>query len=117
MSMFDILGGNRSGGRVSPIGLAVLGTLAYQALKHRGQLTEVLGGRQSGTSPAGPTTNFNPPAPASGGILSALGGGGGLATGLRDLLDRFRQSGHEDKAKSWVATGANNPIAPGELEQ
>ena len=36
---------------------------------------------------------------------------------MKDLLDRFRQSGQEDKAQSWVAQGTNKPIAPQELEQ
>jgi len=51
-----------------------------------------------------------------GGLLGGLGGGG-LAAGLRDLLDRFRQTGHEEKAQSWVSTGENRPIAANELEQ
>ncbi len=44
-------------------------------------------------------------------------GGGILSGGLKDLLDRFRQSGLDNKAQSWVSTGANHPIAPNELEQ
>ena len=44
-------------------------------------------------------------------------GGGSLGAGLKDLLDRFRQNGQEDKVQSWVSTGANKPIAPTEIEQ
>jgi uncharacterized protein YidB (DUF937 family) len=40
-----------------------------------------------------------------------------LGAGLKDLLDRFRQSGQEDKGQSWVAKGSNKPIAPQELGQ
>jgi uncharacterized protein YidB (DUF937 family) len=37
--------------------------------------------------------------------------------GLKDLLDRFRQAGHEETAQSWISTGTNQPIAPHDLEQ
>ncbi|RWX76679.1 DUF937 domain-containing protein [Neorhizobium lilium] len=49
----------------------------------------------------------------------ALGGGIGsiLNGGLNDLLDQFRQAGHEKKADSWVGTGANEPIDDSELHQ
>ena len=98
MGMFDVLGGGtRRGGGVSPIALAVIGALAYRALKGKGRLAD------AGTG-------------GLGGVLGGLGGGG-LGAGLKDLLDRFRQSGHEDKAQSWVSTGANRSIAPNELEQ
>jgi uncharacterized protein YidB (DUF937 family) len=88
------------GGRgMSPLKMGVLGLLAYKALKGKGGLGGILG---SGNSPG-----------AAGGPLA----GGALGGGLQDLLDRFRQSGHEDKAQSWVAKGTNKPIAPQELEQ
>ena len=32
-------------------------------------------------------------------------------------MRRFQANGHGDTAQSWVATGANRPIAPGELEE
>lgn len=92
-----LLGGGRRG--MSPIQMGVLGLLAYKAFKGKSGLGGMLG---SGNSPD-----------ATGGSLS----GGALAGGLKDLLDRFRQSGHEDKAQSWVAKGSNKPIAPQELEQ
>jgi uncharacterized protein YidB (DUF937 family) len=52
-----------------------------------------------------------------GGMLGGVLGGGALSGGLQDLLRQFQQNGHGDKADSWVSTGANKPIAPGELEQ
>jgi uncharacterized protein YidB (DUF937 family) len=51
-----------------------------------------------------------------GGLLAGAGGGGLLAGGLSDLLDRFRHAGHSDKAQSWVDIGPNRPIASHELE-
>jgi uncharacterized protein YidB (DUF937 family) len=99
MGMFDLQGGGRRVGGMSPIKMGVLGLLAYKVLKDKGGLAGIFG---SGQSPAG-----------SGGPLP----GGALGGGLKDLLDRFRQSGQEDKAQSWVAKGTNKPIAPQELEQ
>lgn len=128
MGMFDVLGGNRRNGHMSPIALAVLGTLAYKALKNKGGIGAMLGSAQGApaasnrtagaTTPTGaPDASTRPGAAAegSGGLLGSVGGGG-LASGLRDLLDRFKQSGHEEKAQSWVSTGENRPIAANELE-
>jgi len=131
MGMFDVLGGSRRSGGMSPIALAVLGTLAYKALKNKGGIGGVLGSAQgagtaanpdprAGMAAGGSTPATSTPSVASagglGGLLGGLGGGG-LAAGLRDLLDRFRQTGHEEKAQSWVSTGENRPIAANELEQ
>ena len=109
MGLFDFQGGNHRVRGMSPIQMGVLGLLAYKALKGKGGLAGIFGtandtadtgGAQSGTG--------MPSGPLSGGILGG---------GLKDLLDRFRQSGQEDKAQSWVAKGSNKPIAPQELEQ
>jgi uncharacterized protein YidB (DUF937 family) len=116
MGIFDIMGGGgrRSGG-MSPIALAVLGAVAYRTLKGKGRLADMLGTSQANAGTAG-ATGSAPTANPSGGLAGALGGGG-LAAGIKDLLDRFRQSGHEAKAQSWVSTGANHPIEADELEQ
>jgi uncharacterized protein YidB (DUF937 family) len=100
MGLLNQLGGGRRGGGMSPVMMGLMGLLAYRTLKGKGRLAEMLGTDQSAAGGAG--------GPLSG---SALG------TGLKDLLDRFRQSGQEDKAQSWVATGANQSIAPQELEK
>jgi len=99
MGIFDVLGGptHRSGG-MSPVMVGLMGLLAYRTLKGKGRLADMLG------------TDSN--ATAAGGPLS----GGALGGGLKDLLDRFRQSGQGPKAESWVAKGPNQPIAPAELE-
>ena len=117
MGMFDVLGGGqrRSGG-MSPIALALLGTLAYRTLKGKGRLADMLGTRQGAPATPGTSDTADPTRPSTGGLGGVLSGGG-LGAGLKDLLDRFRQSGHEDKAQSWVSTGSNRPIAPNELEQ
>jgi uncharacterized protein YidB (DUF937 family) len=98
MGMFNTLGGGRRGG-MSPIMMGLMGLLAYRTLKGKGRLADMLGTNQSAGGAPGPLS------------------GASLGSGLKDLLDRFRQSGHEDKAQSWVSTGANKSIAPQELEQ
>ena len=99
MALIDVLGskrGRRGGSAMSPVQMAVLGLLAYRTFKGKGRLGGV-GGTAGG--------------------LGGLLGGGALSGGLKDLLDRFRQTGQEQKAQSWVSTGANQSIEPHELEQ
>jgi uncharacterized protein YidB (DUF937 family) len=100
MGLFNALGsGRRSGGGMSPVTMGLLGLLAYRTLKGKGRLADMLGTGAAAGGAAGPLS------------------GGALGGGLKDLLDRFRQSGQEDKAQSWVAKGPNKAIAPTELEQ
>lgn len=144
MGLLDILNGMQNGPRgpsdptakgegMSPMTMAILAMLAYKAVKH-------FTGGQSQTAPA----NTAPPAPAPGGSINAslpggLGGalsGGGLGDllkgglggllaggaagsilsgGIGDLLKQFQQNGHGDTADSWVASGPNKQISPGDL--
>ena len=48
-------------------------------------------------------------APAKPGGAPAPGDEGG------DLLDRFRQSGQGKTIDSWIGTGPNEPVSPGQL--
>jgi uncharacterized protein YidB (DUF937 family) len=112
--MFNTLGGgNRGRGGMSPIMVGLMGLLAYRTLKGKGKLADMLGTNQAGANQAGTDAGG---APTSGGLGGMLGGGA-LGAGLKDLLDRFRQNGQDDKVQSWVSTGANKSIAPNELEQ
>jgi len=99
MGILDMLGGpgRRSGG-MSPVMMGLMGLLAYRTLKGKGRLADMLGTGAGATGTGGPLA------------------GGALGGGLKDLLDRFRQSGQGTKADSWVAKGPNQPIAPDELE-
>jgi uncharacterized protein YidB (DUF937 family) len=103
------LGGGRSAG-ISPIALALIGTLAYRTLRGKGALADMLGTSQPDRAPsdagAGPLGGL-------GGILSS----GTLSDGLGNLVNRMRSNGQGDKAESWVSSGANKPIAPHELGQ
>ena len=114
--------GAQAGGGMSPMTMAILGLLAWKAIKH-------MTAGQSGAPPQ------PAPSPAGGGASGGgLGGGlgnilkgplGGLLAGgaagsvisggLGDVLKQLQQSGQGDKANSWVGTGENKPIAPGDL--
>src|ERR1700712_2343964 len=147
MGLLDILNGMQNGpggagapsdpdakSGMSPMTMAILGLLAYKAVKH-------FGGSQPAGSPAAPA-----PAPSPntvnaglgglpGGLGGALGGGGlgdllkgglgGLLAGgaagsvisggLGDLLKQFQDSGHGDAADTWVSPGPNKQISPNDL--
>ena len=101
--------------------VALLGLLAVAGYQNRDKLGGLLNGL--GNQPADPA-NPNRQAGGLGDILGGLGNlggasaGGVLSGGLGDLVDRFRQSGHGDKADSWINTGtANAPVNPSDLEQ
>jgi len=92
----DMLGSAVPGGKISkPLMLALLGLLASGAL---------FGG---GDREAAPTKSGGPRPPAD--------EGGGLLEGLGGLLDRFRQSGQGQTADSWIGTGPNEPVSPGQV--
>jgi len=115
-----------SGGGMSPMTMALLGLLAWKALKH------FTAGNPGGASAPPPM-----PAPTpSGGAVAGGGMGGGLGDilkgplggvlggaaagsvisgGLGDLLKQLQQGGQGDTANSWVGKGQNKAIAPGDL--
>jgi uncharacterized protein YidB (DUF937 family) len=113
---------------MSPMTMAILGLLAWKAIKHfsAGQ-PGAAPAPQPAPSPAGGGTS-------GGGMSGGLGGGlsdvlkgplGGLLAGgaagsvisggLGDLLKQLQQGGHGETANSWVGTGANKAISPGDL--
>jgi uncharacterized protein YidB (DUF937 family) len=134
-----------SGGGMSPIVIALLGLLAYKALKARsghpasaggqdqsarvppaapgngGGLADILGGLFGGktaSAPAGTTSGGNLGDLLKGGLGGLLGGaaaGSVLSGGLGNLLRGFQESGHGHTADSWVGTGPNKAIAPNDL--
>ena len=50
-------------------------------------------------------------------MLGGAAGGGLLGAGLNEIINRMQQSGHREAADSWVGTGQNRAVSPGELEQ
>ena len=135
MGLIDVLNGMQNGphgprgsssssGGMSPITMAILGLLAYKAVK---SFTS-----QTAAAPAGaPAPSPSPGGGGLGDILkgglgstlgNGLGGllaggaaGGVLNSGLNDLLKQFQQAGHGDVAKSWVDNGPNKSISSEDL--
>ena len=130
MGLLDVINGMQNGphgqrsgapassGGMSPITMAILGLLAYKAVKH------VTGGQTApAPSPSGGTTTANTQDSGLGSLLpGGLGGllaggaaGSILSGGLGDLLNQFQQKGLGDQADSWVGKGPNKQVAPGDL--
>jgi len=107
--------------RGMPSMIALLGLLAVAGYQNRDKIAEVLrGGQQEPGS--GPGQNTQPG--GQDGVLGKLGGllggasaGSVLSGGLRDLVERFKQSGHGQAADSWVKPGPNQQLTPDQLEQ
>ena len=123
MGLLDVLTGMRNGPRgfggrrgMSPLTMALLGLLAYKAIKGFGG-----GGERpdAKSAPAGtePRQGAGLDDLLRGGLGGAgLGGLGAiLSGGLGDLLKQFQGAGKGEVADSWVSTGANKPIAPADL--
>lgn len=112
--------GGGSGGGMSPLTMAILGLLAYKAVKS-------FTGGQTAANPAGPGALPSGGVPGgSGGLGDLLQGGLGslfggrdagsvLSGGLNDLLRQFQQNGQGEVADSWVGAGPNKAIAPNDL--
>ena len=81
------------------------GSIAKPLLLGLGALlaTNVLFGGKGQTASAGsqPTTDTSD----AGGVLGGLGG----------LLNKLQQGGLGDQTKSWVGSGQNQPVSPGQL--
>jgi len=112
--------GSGSGG-MSPLTMALLGLLAYKAVKS-------FSGGQPSAAPARPSapaaTNTGAPGAGTGagnlgdllkGVLGGGAAGTALSGGLNDLLKQLQQNGQGDVANSWVGTGQNKAIAPKDL--
>lgn len=101
---------------------ALLAVLAIAGYQHRDKLGELLGGavgRGAGVPGEGGRSGGVAGGPGTGGLAGGAGTGGiggMIASGIKDLVDRFQQSGHGDTAESWVRQGPNRPVQPQELE-
>jgi len=105
--------------------MGLLALLAYKAFKGSGSPLGNILGVNAGAAANVPSRPGNAQAPGSGGGLGGLLGGlltggaagGILSGGLSELMRRLQQNGQGDVAKSWVATGPNQAIAPDDLAQ
>ena len=141
MGLMDILNGmqngprgaeNRSGGGMSPITMALMGLLAYKAIRSFGGASNPSShpGRSDAAPGRAPSGGLGMEdilgrglGQGSGGLGSVLGGlgagglGGLLTGGLGDLLEQFNGAGKGDAAKSWIGTGQNQPVSANDLSQ
>ena len=132
MGLLDVLNGMQNGprgpsnpnaqssGGMSPLTMAILGLLAWKAVKH-------FSGSQAGAGPAPAPPSGNTAGGGIGGGLGDIlkGGLGGLLAGgaagsvisggLGDLLRQLQQNGQGEVANSWVGTGPNKQISPNDL--
>src|SRR5260370_39477415 len=74
--------------------------LALGALLASGALFGGSGAGQTASAPTQPTSDEG-----AGGVLGGLGG----------LLNKLQQGGRGNVANSWVGSGPNQPVAPGQL--
>ena len=98
---------------MSPIMMAIMGLLAYKAVKSFSGSSA-----QPGSAPATSGGGFGDV--LRNGLGSAVGAGGlggMLSGGLGDLMKQFQGAGKGEVAKSWVATGANEEIEPEDLDE
>jgi uncharacterized protein YidB (DUF937 family) len=124
MGLMDVLNGMQNGPRgnanssgMSPVTMAVIGLLAYKALK---SFTSQPGSAPAGAAP--PVQNTNGGGGLGdilkGGLGGLLGGGAAgsvLSGGLGDLLKQFQQAGQGTTANSWVGNGPNKAISADDL--
>jgi uncharacterized protein YidB (DUF937 family) len=152
MGLLDVLNGMQNGprgerqpgsGGMSPITMALLGLIAYKAVKSSGVLGGGTPAPDSAGNPASPPPNTAATANAGGGLGGLLGSlfGAGSATGagqgglgglsgllaggaagsvlsggLSSLLKDLQNGGLDQAARSWVGTGPNQPVAPDKLQ-
>jgi uncharacterized protein YidB (DUF937 family) len=114
--------GGQSSGGMSPLTMALIGLLAFKAIKHftggqpAQQTTPAGGGAAAPTAPAGGGL-ADVLKNGLGGLLGGAAAGSVLSGGLNDILKQLEQNGHGEVAKSWVGTGPNKQISAQDLEK
>lgn len=107
--------------------VALLGLLAVAGYQNRDKLSGLLQGAKSGA----PNNDINADrvsmgssaTSSGGGLIDNLrsmvnsAGGGGLLGGLSEIIGRFTNPVQSAKAQTWVDTGPNGELAPGDLEE
>jgi uncharacterized protein YidB (DUF937 family) len=109
---------------MSPLTMAILGLLAYKAVKSMRHV------EQPEMAPAGDVKQVDAPEASGGqssgtvggllkgvlgGVLGGSAAGGIVSGGLNDFLRQLQQRGLGDTADSWVGQGSNRTIAPNDL--
>ena len=151
MGLLEILSGIQNGpgdqrqagkasGGMSPLTMALMGLLAYKAMKSFGAsntasqsdpgpasadtpggglgriLGQLLGGGSgSGSFGGGPAGGLGGLPGELGGLRGGVASGSVLSSGLGNLIKEFQERGYGQTAQSWVGTGPNEGIAPNDL--
>ena len=137
MGLLDVLNGMQNGprgqrapgtasGGMSPMTMALLGLIAYKAIKSFTGNQPNVASAKPGALPGTTTTGTQSTGSAGGGLGDLLKGGlggllaggaagGVLSGGLNDLLKQFQQSGQGEVAQSWIGSGPNKAISPDDL--
>ena len=129
MGLLDVLGGlsnaqsgersEGSSGGMSPITKAIIGVLAYQAIKaftgSQASAAANPAAQSPGESGGGLEDLLKGGLGGLGGLLTGGAAGSTLSGGLNDLLKQFQQNGKGDVAESWIGPGANKAISPNDL--
>jgi uncharacterized protein YidB (DUF937 family) len=99
---------------MSPIAMALLGLVAYKAIKQLSPGQPSTAPANRGTSTAGGTASGGLGGLLQGplgGLLAGGAAGSVLSGGLNDLLKQFQQGGQSDVVQSWIGTGPNKSIS------
>jgi uncharacterized protein YidB (DUF937 family) len=125
MGLLDVLNGMQQGprgpsnpnaqsGGMSPMTMAILGLLAWKAVKHfTANQPSPSPAPASGTSGGGGLGDVMKG--GLGGLLAGGAAGSVISGGLGDLLKQLQQNGHGETANTWVGNGPNKAISPGDL--
>jgi uncharacterized protein YidB (DUF937 family) len=125
MGLIDVLNGMQNGphgqrapsgssGGMSPITMAILGVLAFKAIKSFTASQPSVHSASPGALPGGGVPNSGG-LRGLGGLLAGGAAGSVLSSGLNDLLKQFQQTGYGDAANSWIGSGPNKAISPSDL--
>jgi uncharacterized protein YidB (DUF937 family) len=131
MGLLDVLNGmaqgprgpstpssSQSSGGMSPMTMAILGLLAWKAIKH------MTAGKPGAPAPAPTSATAGTVGGGGlgdilkgplGGVLGGAAAGSVLSGGLGDLMKQLQQGGHGETVNSWVGSGPNKVISPGDL--
>lgn len=107
--LHDMFGGGNAGAEPRDTGATV------PSGSGPGGFMNEVGGMLGGNAGSAPSSG-SAGAGSTGGLGGMLGGGA-LAGGLGELLNRFQQNGGGDVMNSWIGSGQNRQVEPGELEQ
>jgi uncharacterized protein YidB (DUF937 family) len=101
----DVIRSAVPGGNIGkPLLLALIALLASGVLTKSGSTTAPAG---TGSQSASPSSKGSQP--------SSEEGDGGLLGGLGGLVEKLEKGGLGSVANSWVSSGQNQPVSPGQL--